>query len=39
MTTHRSFPLLEYREFYDIPRAFIIEPRPKLLLYFTCEFD
>ncbi len=32
-------PILEYRDFYDIPRAFIIEPQRGMLLYFDCAFD
>jgi hypothetical protein len=31
--------MLEYRDFYDIPRAFIIEPQRQMLLYFDCPFD
>jgi hypothetical protein len=32
-------PILEYRDFYDVPRAFIIEPQRRMLLYFDCAFD
>lgn len=32
-------PILEYRDFYDIPRAFVIEPQRGMLLYFDCAFD
>jgi hypothetical protein len=34
-----STPILVYREFFDIPRAFIIEPSPGLFLLFDCPFD
>jgi hypothetical protein len=34
-----SIPILEYRDFYDVPRAFIIEPQGRMLLYFDCAFD
>ena len=34
-----SMPILAYRDFYDVPRAFVVEPRPGPLLFFDCPFD
>jgi hypothetical protein len=31
--------VLAYREFFDIPRAFILEPITGLFLLFDCPFD
>ena len=33
------YDLLEYRDLYDIPRAFIISTEAQRLLYFDCPFD
>ncbi len=32
-------PIAAYRDFYDVPRAFLVEPKPHLLLFFDCPFD
>jgi len=32
-------PILTYREFFDVPRAFIIEPISGVFLLFDCPFD
>lgn len=37
MSSERWIPI-RYREFYDIPRAFVIENAGELLL-FDCPFD
>src|ERR1700682_486822 len=39
MMSDRRIQMLDYRDFYDIPRAFIIEPHRQMLLYFHCPFD
>jgi hypothetical protein len=31
--------ILAYRDFFDLPRAFIVEPKPGLVLFFDCPFD
>jgi hypothetical protein len=31
--------IVAYRDFFDVPRAFLIEPRVGLLLFFDCPFD
>jgi len=38
MSDH-PIPILEYRDFYYVPRAFIIEPQRQMLLFFDCAFD
>jgi len=32
-------PIKEYRDFYDVPRAFIVAPRKGLIWFFDCRFD
>jgi hypothetical protein len=32
-------PIVEYRDFYDVPRAFIVAPRQGLFWFFDCRFD
>ncbi len=32
-------PIAAYRDFYDVPRAFMVVPRPGLTLFFDCPFD
>lgn len=39
MRSASPMQILEYWEFYDIPRFFIIEPQLKMFLYFGCSFD
>ena len=39
MISNQPLRIIDYRDFYDIPRAFIIEPQPKIFLYFECGFD
>lgn len=38
-TSYAPTRILAYREFYDIPRAFVIEPKRRCLLFFDCPFD
>ncbi len=32
-------PIAAYRDFYDVPRAFLVVPRQGLILFFDCSFD
>ncbi len=32
-------PIAAYRDFYDVPRAFLVVPQPGLILFFDCPFD
>jgi hypothetical protein len=39
MMSDHPIAIVEYRDFYDVPRAFIIEPQRHMLLFFDCAFD